>query len=90
MTILCVCIGLGLELWYLTPLLQIFKVFCGGKFYWWRKPEDPEKTTDLSQVTDILFSHKLMLYRMHLIQEIDHLSGRGTMVFFPNFNKYSI
>jgi hypothetical protein len=24
------------------------------QFYWWRKPEYPEKTTDLSQVTDIL------------------------------------
>ena len=23
-------------------------------FYWQRKPEDPEKTVDLSQVTDIL------------------------------------
>jgi hypothetical protein len=22
---------------------------------WWRKPEDPEKTTDLSQVTDKLY-----------------------------------
>jgi hypothetical protein len=21
----------------------------GSKFYWWRKPENPEKTTDLSQ-----------------------------------------
>ena len=55
MTILCVCIGLGLESWYLTPLLQIFQVFGGGKFYWWRKPEDPVKTTDMSQVTDILY-----------------------------------
>ena len=25
-----------------------------GQFYWWRKPEYPEKTTDLSQVTDKL------------------------------------
>ena len=23
----------------------------GGQFYWWRKPEDPEKATHLPQVT---------------------------------------
>ena len=31
-------------------------VISWGQFYWWRKPEYPEKTTDLSQVTDKLIT----------------------------------
>jgi len=29
-----------------------FQLHRGGQFYWWRKPEYPEKTTDLPQATD--------------------------------------
>ena len=51
-------------------------LYHGDQFSWWRRPEQPEKTTDLSQVIDKLsLSHNVVSSTLHLNRIRTHNFG---------------
>jgi hypothetical protein len=49
--------------WCLMPLSTILQVYRGVQYYWWRKPEDPEKTTDYIRIWSSLAIHYIKIFR---------------------------
>jgi hypothetical protein len=60
------------RLWCLTSLWTIFQFYRGSQFYWWRKPEYPEKTTDHKMTYAVNAYH-------HDSCEKEFLSARGVL-----------
>jgi hypothetical protein len=51
-------------------------LYHGDQFSWWRRPEQPEKTTDLLQVIDKLsLSHNVVSSTLHLNRIRTHNFG---------------
>jgi hypothetical protein len=57
-------LGIGLGSWCLTPLLTIIQLYRGGQFLLLEETEVPEKTINLTEVTENL--DHIMLHPMHL------------------------
>jgi hypothetical protein len=45
----------------------IFQLYHGGQFYWQRKPEYPEKTTNMSQDTDKFYHIQIKTYISNIV-----------------------
>ena len=51
--------------------ISVTNVYCGGQFYWWRKPEYPGKTTNLSQYHRQILSHNVVSRTPCHVRDLD-------------------
>ena len=65
----------------LSATSTIFQLYCGGQCYCWRKPEYPEKTTDLPQLShwqtlshNVLSSTPRPSGILNILEHVQHIS----------------
>ena len=54
------------------PLSTILQLYCGGQFYWWRKPEYPKKTKVSQYLQDLSFKICIQTY-VHILYGVGEL-----------------
>jgi hypothetical protein len=74
-----------LDLLCLTPLSAILQPYRGDQFWWWRKPEYPERTTDHGQATGKLYYLRLRVECIFFVIYQVGTNPRFILLFSFNF-----